>query len=273
MDIGCLGHVKPFVFFCLLLIPTHIQLGIENRYCPIRWSFPIPLGGCRIYAKPSKNCPRWQAFTYCISYNWEQNEKIVDNLHMSMNHFYNWERNEMWLHSLIYTCPWIISPVTLPYSIPFNEKNLPLGGDTCCRAFHVPPELEFPLRCASVEHIPSQPALLKMIFLFPKVRYVGSLEGITWKDIYDTGSLIEMFFVDRMFLWLLAKMRTWFCYGKKRWKTTTFSVSVPPTCSMWNIHVLSIPPTFTFASSLMIGESCRIVLRELLPRVSMEVSN
>lgn len=71
------------LLFFLLLIPTHIQSGIEIRYHPIRRSFPIPLGGCRIHAKPSKTCPRWQVFTYCISYNWEQNEtKITQFTHV-----------------------------------------------------------------------------------------------------------------------------------------------------------------------------------------------
>ena len=100
--------------------------------------------------------------------------------------------------------------------------------DTCCRAFHVPPELEFPLQCASVEeNISHLSRHFWRWFSFSPGEICSFPGGYHMHNIHDAGSLIEMFFVDRMFLCLLAKMRTWFCFGKKGWKKATVPSQFP----------------------------------------------
>ena len=131
----------------------------------------------------------------------------LHNLHMSMNHFYiysfyNWERNEMRLHNLI----WHMSMhhfschTTICYILQREKSST--WRDTCCRAFHVPPELEFPLQCASVEeNISHLSRHFWRWFSFSPGEICSFPGGYHMHNIHDAGSLIEMFFVDRMFLW------------------------------------------------------------------------
>ena len=125
------------LLFFLLLIPTHIQSGIE-----IMLLLGIVLSDdlfqyCWVVVEFMQSHPKlaqggkFSLTVYLITGN--RMKQRLHNLHMSMNHFYiysfyDWERNETRLHNLIYTCPCTISRVTLPFVISFNGKNLPLGG-------------------------------------------------------------------------------------------------------------------------------------------------
>ena len=65
------------------------------------------------------------------------------------------------------------------------------------------------------------------------------------KNIYTIYKLIEMLFVDRMFLWLLAKLRTLFCFGKEVEKnyllsfrsTNMFNVKYPCVVHSTNLDI------------------------------------